>query len=99
MPNPKVGTVTFDVGRAVQELKAGKIEFRVDKKGIVHAPFGKASFEREKLRANLLAVTEAILKAKPQSSKGIYLQKVSIATTMGPGIRIDTGDLQGALAN
>jgi len=97
MPNPKVGTVTFDVGRAVQELKAGKIEFRVDRKGIVHAPFGKASFEPEKLRANLIAVTDAVIKAKPQSSKGIYLQKVCISTTMGPGIRIDTNDLQGAL--
>jgi len=97
MPNPKVGTVTFDVARAVQELKAGKIEFRVDRKGIVHAPFGKASFDPEKLKANLVAVADAVIKAKPQTAKGIYLQKVSISTTMGPGIRIDTGDLQGAL--
>lgn len=97
MPNPKVGTVTFDVAKAVEELKAGKIEFRVDRKGIVHAPFGKASFDPEKLRENLLAVADAILKAKPQSAKGVYVQKVSISTTMGPGIRVDASDLQGAL--
>ena len=91
MPNPKVGTVTFDVGRAVREQKAGKIEFRVDKAGIVHVPFGKASFGAEKLRENLHAVLEAIVKAKPASAKGNYLKKVSISTTMGPGIKVDTG--------
>ncbi len=91
MPNPKVGTVTFDVGRAVREQKAGKIEFRVDKAGIVHVPFGKASFGPEKLRDNLSAVLEAIVKAKPASAKGNYLKKVSISTTMGPGIKVDTG--------
>ena len=97
MPNPKVGTVTQDVGRAVSEQKAGKIEFRVDKNGIVHLPFGKASFEPDKLTENLVAVADAIMKAKPQSSKGTYLKKLSISTTMGPGIRLDTADVQAAL--
>jgi len=91
MPNPKVGTVTFDVGKAVREQKAGKIEFRVDKAGIVHVPFGKASFGADKLRENLSAVLEALVKAKPASAKGNYLKKVSISTTMGPGIKVDTG--------
>jgi large subunit ribosomal protein L1 len=91
MPNPKVGTVTFEVGRAVREQKAGKIEFRVDKAGIVHVPFGKASFGADKLRENLTAVLEAIVKVKPASAKGNYLKKVSISTTMGPGIKVDTG--------
>jgi large subunit ribosomal protein L1 len=95
MPNPRVGTVTFDIGRTVRELKAGKIEFRVDKAGIVHAPFGKASFDKQKLRENLMAVADAVLKAKPSSAKGTYLQKVSITTTMGPGLRVDTADLSG----
>ncbi len=98
MPNPKVGTVTQAGGRAVAEQKAGKIEFRVDKNGIIHVPFGRASFAPEQLSENLLAVTDAILKAKPQSAKGTYLKKVSISTTMGPGIRLDTADLQAALA-
>ena len=97
MPNPKVGTVTQDVGRAIEEQKAGKIEFRVDKNGIIHALFGRASFDKAALRENLLAVTDAVLKARPQTSKGTYLKKVSISTTMGPGIRVDTADLQAAL--
>lgn len=97
MPNPKVGTVTFDVGRAVSEQKSGKIEFRVDKAGIVHAPFGRLSFSREQLSENLLAIAEAIMKAKPAVAKGNYLKKVSISSTMGPGIRIDTANLQAAL--
>jgi large subunit ribosomal protein L1 len=97
MPNPKVGTVTFDVGPAVQEQKAGKIEFRVDKNGILHAPFGNSSFGVDQLAENLLAVAEAVLRAKPQVSKGTYLKRISISTTMGPGIRLDTGDLQSAL--
>jgi large subunit ribosomal protein L1 len=98
MPNPKVGTVTQDVGTAVAEQKAGKIEFRVDKNGIIHVPFGKASFASEQLSANLVAITDAIMRAKPQSSKGTYLKKVSISTTMGPGIRLDTSDLQAAIS-
>jgi large subunit ribosomal protein L1 len=94
MPNPRVGTVTFEVDRAVRELKAGKIEFRVDKAGIIHARFGKTSFSKDKLRENLMAVAEAVLKAKPPASKGTYLQKVSISSTMGPGIKIDPAALQ-----
>jgi large subunit ribosomal protein L1 len=97
MPNPKVGTVTFDVGRAVEEQKGGKVEFRVDKAGIVHLPFGKASFGADKLRDNLVAVIDAIMKAKPQVAKGAYLKKVAISTTMGPGIKLDPTDLQAAL--
>lgn len=98
MPNPKVGTVTQDIGRAVEEQKAGKIEFRVDKNGIVHAPFGKLSFTAEQLAANLLSITEAIVRAKPASAKGVYMKKVSISSTMGPGIRLDPADLQAQLA-
>lgn len=99
MPNPKVGTVTQDIGRAVAEQKAGKIEFRVDKNGIVHAPFGKLSFTSEQLGANLLSITEAIVRAKPASAKGVYMKKVSISSTMGPGIRLDPADLQAQLAS
>jgi len=94
MPNPKVGSVTMDIGRAIAEQQAGKIEFKADKSGVVHAPFGKTSFGKEKLQANLRAVTDAIIKAKPQAAKGTYLKKVSISSTMGPGIRIDTAELQ-----
>jgi large subunit ribosomal protein L1 len=97
MPNPKVGTVTFDVGAAVSEQKAGKVEFRVDKSGILHAPFGKASFSVDQLSENLLAIAEVVMRAKPQAAKGTYLKKVSISTTMGPGIRLDPSDLQAAL--
>ena len=97
MPNPKVGTVTMDVGKAVAEQKAGKIEFRVDKAGIVHAPFGKTSFTPDQLKENLVAIADAIRKARPTAAKGTYLKKVSISTSMGPGIRIDTGSLQGAV--
>jgi large subunit ribosomal protein L1 len=97
MPNPKVGTVTQDIGRAVAEQKAGKIEFRVDKNGIVHAPFGKLSFSKEQLGANLKSITEALVKAKPASAKGTYMKKVTISSTMGPGIRLDAADLQAQL--
>jgi large subunit ribosomal protein L1 len=89
MPNPKLGTVTFDVAKAVSELKAGKIEFRVDKAGIVHLPFGKASFGRDKLLANASAALASILKAKPASAKGNYVLTVSVSSTMGPGIKIN----------
>jgi large subunit ribosomal protein L1 len=89
MPNPKLGTVTFDVGRAVREAKAGKIEFRVDKAGNVHTPVGKHSFGAEQLRANAMALIEAIVRAKPAASKGIYLRSLTISTTMGPGVPID----------
>lgn len=98
MPNPKVGTVTFDVAKAVAEQKAGKIEFRVDKAGIVHCPFGKLSFPADSLRVNLLAIAEAIVKAKPPAAKGNYIKKISISSTMGPGIRLDTNALQASIA-
>jgi len=89
MPNAKTGTVTFDVEKAVKELKAGKIEFRVEKAGIVHAPIGKASFGVEKLEANAQAFISKILALKPPASKGTYVKTVSVSTTMGPGIKID----------
>lgn len=89
MPNPKLGTVTFDVGKAVSELKAGKIEYRVDKAGVVHMPFGKASFGTEKLLANAHAAVTSVLKAKPSSSKGNYILTVSVSSTMGPGIKVN----------
>ena len=90
MPNAKTGTVTFDVGKTVQELKAGKIEFRVEKAGIVHAPMGKVSFGSQKIVENLSAFIDTILKLKPSSSKGTYLKGIAVSTTMGPGIKIDT---------
>lgn len=89
MPNPKLGTVTFDVAKAVQELKAGKIEYRVDKAGVVHLPFGKVSFGAERLLANASAALGSIVKAKPASSKGNYILTVSVSSTMGPGIKIN----------
>jgi len=90
MPNAKSGTVTFDVTRAVNELKAGKIEFRVEKAGIVHAPMGKVSFGVDKLVQNVSTFLETILRMKPSSSKGTYLRGIAISTTMGPGVKIDT---------
>ena len=89
MPNPKAGTVTMDVGRAVKELKAGKIEFRVDKTGNVHAPIGKVSFSAEALAENLGAFMDAIVKAKPSAAKGHYIRSVTVSSTMGPGVRVD----------
>jgi large subunit ribosomal protein L1 len=89
MPNAKAGSVTFDVARAVQELKAGKIEFRVDKAGVVHAPMGKVSFGGEKLLQNMAAFFDTLLRLKPTTSKGTYMQGISISTTMGPGVRVD----------
>jgi large subunit ribosomal protein L1 len=90
MPNAKTGTVTFDVARAVQELKAGKIDFRVEKAGIIHSPMGKVSFGAEKIFQNLTAFLETIVRLKPASSKGTYLKGIAVSTTMGPGIKIDT---------
>lgn len=90
MPNPKVGTVTFDVAKAVKELKAGKIEFKVDKAGIIHAPIGKVSFSAEQLKENFKTLIETLIKLKPATSKGIYLKKCYVSTTMGPGIKLDT---------
>jgi len=90
MPNPKAGTVTMDVARAVREIKAGKIEFRVDKTGNVHAPIGKVSFSSAQLAENLQAFLETIMKAKPSAAKGTYLRSATISSTMGPGVRLDT---------
>jgi large subunit ribosomal protein L1 len=89
MPNPKVGTVTFDIGKAVEELKGGKVEFRVEKAGIVHVPVGKVSFGPEKLAENIRAVVDSIVRLKPSASKGVYLRGIAISTTMGPGLKLD----------
>jgi large subunit ribosomal protein L1 len=95
MPNPKVGTVTMDVAKAVRELKAGRIEFRTEKTGIVHAPLGKLSFGSDKIRENLVSVLELLHRLKPSTAKGKYFKSVAIASTMGPGIRLDVGEIQG----
>jgi large subunit ribosomal protein L1 len=94
MPNPKLGTVTFDVGKAVKEIKAGKVEYKAEKAGIVHVPIGKASFDKEKLIDNASAVIKSISKAKPASSKGRYLKKVTVSSTMGPGVKLDIAKLK-----
>ena len=94
MPNPKVGTVTMDVGKAVRELKAGRIEFRTEKTGIVHAPIGKVSFGAEKIKGNLVTLLEQLQRLKPQTAKGKYWKSVTLASTMSPGIRIDTNEVQ-----
>src|SRR5881409_3767387 len=96
MPNPKVGTVTFDVGRAVRESKAGKVEFRVEKAGIVHVPVGKASFDPKRLQDNVNAILDTIIRAKPATAKGVYLKGVTISTTMGPGIKLDAAAITAA---
>ena len=98
MPNPKLGTVTMDVAKAVEENKAGKVEYRVDKSGIVHAVVGKHSFDAEKIVANAAALIDAINKAKPSAAKGVYMKKVSISTTMGPGVRVDPASVPQAAA-
>jgi large subunit ribosomal protein L1 len=89
MPNPKVGTVTFDVARAVKEIKGGKVEFRVEKAGILHAPLGKTSFGVEKLIENARSLLDVVIRAKPSTSKGIYMKGIALSTTMGPGIKVD----------
>ncbi len=94
MPNPKVGTVTFDIGRAVTEAKSGKIEYRVEKAGIIHAPVGKVSFAEDKLKGNIMALMDALMKAKPSTSKGTYLKKICLSSTMGPGINLDVPAVQ-----
>jgi len=93
MPNPKVGTVTFDIAQAVKEMKAGRAEFRVDKAGIIHAPIGKASFESVKLVENLNALVELLVRLKPSTAKGVYVKKVTLSSTMGPGLVLDTNKL------
>ena len=90
MPNAKTGTVSFDIGKAVAELKAGKVEFKVDKAGVLHVPLGKRSFGAEKLLDNFRAVIDAVMRLKPSAAKGTYLQGMALATTMGPGIKVDT---------
>jgi large subunit ribosomal protein L1 len=90
MPNPKVGTVTPDVATAVKNAKAGQVQFRADKAGIIHATIGRRSFEADKLQGNLVALIDALTKAKPASSKGVYLRKVALSSTMGLGVRVDT---------
>ncbi len=89
MPNPKTGTVTFEVEKAVQDIKAGKVEYRVDKAGNIHVPIGKVSFDDQKLIENFDALADTVVKAKPQSSKGTYMRNVSISSTMGPGVKVD----------
>ncbi len=89
MPNPKVGTVTFDVARAVKEIKGGKVEFKVEKAGIVHAPIGRVSFGVEKLAENAQSLLDVVMRAKPSTSKGVYLKGIALSTTMGPGIKVD----------
>jgi large subunit ribosomal protein L1 len=98
MPNPKAGTVTFDIERAVKEVKGGRVEFKVDKGAIVHVPVGKASFDQQQLAENLSALVDAVNRAKPSGSKGTYLRTLTIATTMGPGIRVDIADALAAAA-
>jgi large subunit ribosomal protein L1 len=94
MPNPKVGTVTMDVGRAVQELKGGKVEYRVDKAGNVHVPVGKISFSEQQLLDNATALLESVIRAKPSAAKGSYILNVAVSTTMGPGVRVDPASIQ-----
>ncbi len=98
MPNPKTGTVTFEVARAVKEIKAGKVEFRVDKTGIIHSPIGKISFDAMKLAENAHALLSAILKAKPAAAKGKYVKRITLTSTMGPGIPIDPAEVEAAVA-
>ena len=96
MPNPKTGTVTMDVAKAVREVKAGKVEFRVDKTGIIHCPLGRVSFEAAKLAENAHALISSILKAKPATSKGRYVRSIVISSTMGPGVPIDLASVEAA---
>ena len=95
MPNPRVGTVTFDVAKAVQEVKAGKVDYRVDKAGVVHAPIGKVSFGVEALETNFTAFMDQIVRSKPAAAKGVYVKNVSVSSTMGPGVTIDTNAYRG----
>jgi large subunit ribosomal protein L1 len=96
MPNPKLGTVTFDVGKAVKEIKAGKVEYKAEKAGVVHVPIGKVSFDPQKLVENARAIIDSVGRAKPSTSKGKYLRKLSISSTMGPGLKIDVNSVSAA---
>ena len=93
MPNPKVGTVTTDIAKAVQEAKSGRVQFRIDKAGIIHCPIGKASFERQALEENLNALVSALIRARPASAKGQYIRRVSLSSTMGPGVKVDRASI------
>jgi large subunit ribosomal protein L1 len=93
MPNPKVGTVTMNVGQAVKDAKGGAVEFRVEKSGIVHAGIGKASFTEDALKVNVVALVDALNKAKPSGAKGTYIKKISVSSTMGPGFKVDAGTI------
>jgi large subunit ribosomal protein L1 len=99
MPNPKLGTVTPDVARAVAENKSGKVEYKVDKNGIIHASVAKLSFDAQKIHDNAMALIEAVLRAKPASAKGVYMRKISLSTTMGPGLRVDPASVEKASAS
>ena len=94
MPNAKTGTVTFDIGEAVKELKAGKVEFRVDKAGVLHAPIGKVSFGQDKLVENFRALLDAVMRLKPSTAKGTYLRNIAVASTMGPGVKVDPQEIR-----
>ncbi len=94
MPNPKTGTVTFDIAKAVSEIKAGKVEFRVDKNGIIHAPIGKASFGQPQLVQNAKSLIEAVVRAKPAAAKGRYMKSITLSSTMGPGIKLDLSQVE-----
>jgi large subunit ribosomal protein L1 len=94
MPNPKTGTVTFDVGKAVREIKAGKVEYRVDKTAIIHAPIGKVSFGPDKLLDNAKALIDSVMKQKPAAAKGKYVKSVALSSTMGPGVRVDLASIE-----
>jgi large subunit ribosomal protein L1 len=89
MPNPKTGTVTFDVTKAIQEIKAGKVEYRVDKAGNIHVPVGKVSFDSAKLIENFTAIFDTMMKVKPSAAKGIYMKNIAVTSTMGPGVKVD----------
>jgi large subunit ribosomal protein L1 len=99
MPNPKLGTVTVDVASAVKEQKSGKVEYRTEKNGIIHVPMGKTSFSPEQLKQNYTAIMNAIVKAKPVSAKGTYVKSITLSTTMGPGIKVDTSEATSTAAN
>jgi large subunit ribosomal protein L1 len=96
MPNPKTGTVTMDVEKAVREVKAGKVEFRVDKTGIIHCPVGKVSFDAQRLTENASALISSVIKAKPATAKGKYVRSIAISSTMGPGLNIDLASVEAA---
>ncbi len=98
MPNAKTGTVTFDVGKAVKEIKAGKVDFRVDKAGVVHVPLGRVSFGPEKIKENFTAFADTIIRLKPTTSKGTYIKGVALSTTMGPGVKVEPGELKAVTA-